>query len=143
MNTSFIIVPFDVAHLQRLEIQDAQCIPKDQFQEALAAPFGQAWTGMVDDVPMACAGLVNVWEGRAYAWALLGKHSGPWMTKITKAIKRGLNSAPFNRIEMAVDSGFEAGQRWAVILGFKLETPEPMRAYLPSGQSAYLYSMVR
>jgi hypothetical protein len=41
---------------------------------------------------------------------------------------------------MAVDAGFGAGCRWAELLGFSLETPEPMKKYLPNGRDAYLYA---
>jgi hypothetical protein len=87
--------------------------------------------------------MVEIWENRAYAWALLSRHAGPWMAAITRATRRGLKIAPFTRIEMAVDAEFPAAQRWAVMLGFHLETPDPMQRYMPTGRAAYLYAMVR
>lgn len=137
----FEIVPFEPEHILLMDVQEAQRPEADQAQ-GLAAPFGYAWTGMADGVPVACAGLVEVWEGRAYAWALLSRHAGRWMSAIVRGLRRGLKATPFRRIEMAVAAGFVAGQRLAVLLGFRLETPAPMRQYLPDGQDAYLYAMV-
>lgn len=139
---TFKIIPFEPAHIQQLDVQDAQRLTDDDQARALAAPFGLAWTGAVDGGPVACAGLVEVWPGRAYAWALLARNAGPWMAAITRGVRRALKAAPFDRIEMAVDSGFLAGQRWALMLGFELETPLPARRYLPGGRDAYLYAMV-
>lgn len=139
---TFKIIPFEPTHIQQLDVQDAQRLTDDDQARALAAPFGLAWTGAVDGVPVACAGLVEVWPGRAYAWALLARNAGPWMVAITRGVRRALKAAPFDRIEMAVDSGFLAGQRWALMLGFELETPLPARRYLPGWRDAYLYAMV-
>ena len=91
---------------------------------------------------MACAGLVEVWEGRAYAWAILSDNAGPYMLPLTREIRSKLAAAPFRRIEMAVDADFDAGARWAEMLGFRCETPAPMAAYLPNGRAAYLYARV-
>jgi|JI9StandDraft_2_1071091.scaffolds.fasta_scaffold04911_5 hypothetical protein len=139
---TFQVVPFEPEHILQLDVQEAQRLTDDEQARALAAPFGWAWTGMVDGVPVACAGLVEVWQGRAYAWALLARTAGPWMAAITRAVRRALKASTFDRIEMAVDAGFVAGQRWALLLGFELETPRPLRRYLPGGRDAYLYAMV-
>ena len=108
-----------------------------------STPQGLAWTALVDARPICCAGLIEVWQGRAYAWALLSDSAGPHMLGLTREIRSRFLSQPFARIEMAVDADFEAGRRWAVLLGFKLETPEPMAKFLPSGRDAYLYARTR
>ena len=136
----FEIIPFKPEHIGMIDAQEAQQIDRCNAEQV---PFGDAWTALGDGHPVACAGLVEAWPGRAYAWALLGKHAGRWLSAITRAVRRALDVAPFKRIEMAVDAGFVAGQRWAVMLGFELETPRPLRAYMPGGQSAFLYGMVR
>jgi hypothetical protein len=43
---------------------------------------------------------------------------------------------------MAVDANFAQGRRWAELLGFNCETPQPMRHYLPNGHDAYLYARI-
>lgn len=108
--------------------------------EALAMPYGLSWTALDGDEPICCAGVVEVWEGRAYAWALLSEYAGPHLLTLTRVIRSRLASLRYRRVEMAVDAGFDAGCRWAKMLGFRLETPAPMRGYLPNGRSAWLYA---
>lgn len=134
------VVPCEAAHLLRIQPQRAQL--SEVHAESLAAPAGMAWAALVDDEPIAAAGLVEVWPGRAYAWALLADAAGRHLLAITREIRSRLAAAGFRRVELAVDAGFAAGRRWAPLLGFHLETPEPMRAYLPNGRDAYLYARV-
>jgi len=136
------VVPFAPAHLVGFNVQPAQRSAFALQPDAVSAPFGQAWTALADGVPVGCAGFVEVWDGRAYAWALLAAHAGPHMIALTRAIRCVLAQAPFRRVEMAVDADFPQAARWAALLGFKCETPEPMRAYLPDGSDAYLYAKV-
>jgi hypothetical protein len=44
---------------------------------------------------------------------------------------------------MYAEAGNPRAERWAVLLGFHLETPEPMRAFLPDGKDAMLYAKVK
>ena len=124
-----------------MRAQSAQ-IPEVEHPDALTAAFGHAWTAMDGEEPMACAGVVEAWSGRAYAWALLSAHAGPHMLALTRVIRSRLSTLRYRRVEMAVDAGFEAGCRWARLLGFHLETPAPMRAYLPNSRPAYLFARV-
>lgn len=103
---------------------------------------GDAYCVLVDGVPVAAGGLVELWEGRAHAWALLGKQAKHHLLPITRAIRKRLASVPFRRIEMAVDAGFPQAIHWADMLGFECETPEPMRAYSPDGRACYLFARV-
>lgn len=135
------IVPLERDHLKAISVQPAQAA-EYAHADALASPLGIGWAALVDGEPVACAGLVEVWEGRAYAWAILSDNAGPYMRALTREIRSRLDAAPFRRIEMAVDAEFEAGARWAEMLGFRCETPAPMAAYLPNGRAAYLYARV-
>jgi hypothetical protein len=136
------IVTFERVHLALLSVQSAQLAGIDQFKDSPIEAFGQAWTAIENGVPIACAGIVQIWPGRGYAWALLSEQAGRWMLQITRAVRRAMALSGLRRIEMAVDSVFEAGARWALLLGCVLETPQPMRGYLPDGRDAYLFSKV-
>lgn len=138
---SFEVVRFDEAHLDAIRIQAAQRMTPEQRQQAMRVHYGDAWTALVDGHPVASAGLVELWEGRAYAWAMLGEDAGPWMRRITRAICSRLEEARYRRVEMAVDAGFGAGCRWAHLLGFELEALA--RAYMPGGRDAFIYARVR
>lgn len=106
-------------------------------------PAGQSWTALYGARPVACGGLVEQWSGRAYAWSLLTREAGPHLLSLTREIRSLLDAAPFARIEMAVDADFKAGHRWAKLLGFECETPEPMQKFFPNGRAANLYARIR
>lgn len=133
------VVTFDLAHVAALDVQDAQRVDAHD----LSGQYGMAFTALSDGQPIACAGVLEVWAGRGYAWALLGKECGRHFLAIHRAVNRGLVLSGLRRIEMAVDAEFLPGCRWAHLLGFRLETPDPMRAFLPNGRSAYLYARVQ
>lgn len=136
------IITFAPHHLDDMDIQPAQRMTAESLKEAKGAEFGRAWTAIVDGRPVACAGLITIWPGRAYAWAVLSAQAGRWMYAITRAIRERLQSDPHERIEMAVDADFAAGQRWAMMLGFECETPAPLRKYI-QGRDAYLYARIK
>jgi hypothetical protein len=141
------IVKFRSAHLQWLELQEAQAYlsadiakPENGF---LVEQAGQAFTAMDGGQVLACAGVVEVWAGRAVAWAFLSKNAGRHMMAIHRAVAGYLLASKVKRIEAWVDEGFEPGMRWLEMLGFRQETPEPMRAFRPDGGSCFLFARVK
>lgn len=133
------IIPFQAHHTRLMTAQSAQANEVDWAPVEAAA--GDAWTATVDGLPVACAGLIEMWAGRAQAWALLSVEAGPHMLAITRAIRFRLATASFRRIEMAVDVTFEAGVRWAHMLGFEHEAT--VRCYFPDGRAARLYARIK
>ena len=125
-------------HLRLLRPQDAQA--HEATDEALSAPVGQGWTAVVDGLPICCGGIVPVWPGRAYAWALLDRDAGPHMLALTRGIRSLLAGAGWRRLEMAVDAEFLPGKRWAEMLGFRAEALAPK--YLPNGHDAWVFVRV-
>ena len=134
------VTDFQPGHLARMRAQSAQMAEVNA--ESLSSPYGLAWSAFDGEEVISCAGVVEVWRGRAYAWALLSENAGPHLLTLTRVIRSRLASLPYRRVEMAVDAGFDAGCRWARMLGVRLETPEPMRAYLPNARPAYLFARV-
>ena len=132
------IAAFEPAHVAQIAPQSAQL--GEVNAATTAAEYGTAWTAFAAGAPVCSAGLVEVWQGRAYAWALLSESAGRYMLPLTREIRSRLSASGFARVEMAVDADFDAGRRWAEMLGFTLETPQPMRNYLPNGRDAYLYA---
>lgn len=138
-----IIRPFQIEHALAMRVQPNQQLPQGEFLKALQSPAGEAYTGFVDERPIGCAGVMGIWPGRALAWALLSDEAGPHMRSLTRAIRFFLDSVPFRRVEMAVDAEFPAAIRWAAMLGFQLETPEPMQGYTPDGRACYQFARVK
>jgi hypothetical protein len=133
------IIPFESHHTKLMTPQSAQAFEVDYAP--LEAAAGDAWTAVVDGLPVACAGLIEMWKDRAQAWALLSADAGPHMLPITRSIRFRLASSSFRRIEMAVDVDFEAGIRWAHMLGFEHECTA--RNYFPGGRTARLYARIK
>lgn len=141
-----IVIPFDPAHIDRLELQGAQPWIGEMRDPGYARALkdaGPCYTAIDGDRIVACAGLVNVWENRAHAWALIAHDAGRNFVAMFRAMQRFLDLQDTRRIEATVDAGFEQGHRMIRMLGFTLETPEPMRAYTPDGRDCHLYARVR
>jgi len=138
-------VPFTPAHLLALRLQAAQAdlqplLGQPEYGAALAG--ADTWTGLVDGRVVGCAGVLPQWPGRAIAWALLtrdltARHFLRVHLKVLRVL-RGAQDRGVRRIETTVDAGFDAGHRWARLLGFRPEGL--MRAYSPDGRDHVLYA---
>lgn len=139
-----IVAPLRLEHVRALRLQQAQepfaCHLTQEYVESLIE-HGRAWAVVDDNTVVACAGFVEQWSNRAYAWALIGSEAGRRMVAFTRIVRRFLDESPWPRIETAVDEQFEAGHRWAVALGFTKEGV--MRHYSPDGRDCALYGRVR
>lgn len=139
-----MITRYNPADLDEIEVQPMQTVERITPEHAIALQCNEAFTARSDDGEiLICAGALELWEGRALCWALLSAHAGPHMLEITRAVKRYLRIAPFHRLEVYVDSCFGPALRWAHMLGFQLETPQPMRGFLARDRNAYMFSRVR
>lgn len=140
------IKTFRPEDLLNVDIQPAQI---GDFPSGITLATGKlladhfAISGWAGERCIGCCGIVEVWSHRAIAWAVLSRDCGRRMLEITRHARAALDLHPCHRIETAVFSDFPAGRRWAELLGFYLETPEPMRHYDDNGRSAWLYARVR
>lgn len=139
-----IIVPFEPQHLEQLCLQPAQeylrgVVTREQAEVAAAHP---SFSGFAGDELLGCAGILPAWQDRALAWSWLGSSAGRHMAAITRAVRRFLEAQPHRRVEITVDVDFDAGHRWAELLGFTLEAPR-MKAYRPDGGDCSLYARIR
>lgn len=136
-----IIVPFDPAHLRGFVPQPAQAEDFAWQPAAPAAELGEAYTVIQEGRAICCAGIMPIWPGRAYSWALLAADAGPYMLGLTREVRRVVGASPHARIEMYVDPGHKASIRWACMLGFEFECQA--RKYLPRGRDAYLFARIK
>lgn len=131
-------------HVRTLRLQQEQrqfaCALTQEYVQSLI-DHGHAWTVIDGETIVACAGFVEHWHNRAYAWALIGDEAGRRMVPLTRIVRQFLDQSPWPRIETAVDEAFEAGHRWAKLLGFEKEGV--MRHYSPEGRDCALYARVR
>lgn len=137
--------PFHVDHLKAMRLQPSQAGRSHLLQgEVLEFLAGlEAYTAFADGQPVAACGLAEIWPGRAMAWAFLAENAGPHLVGITRAVRKFLDLKAPARTELYVDADFEPGRRWAEMLGFSCETPQPMRNFEPDGRAQYMYSRVR
>lgn len=91
-----------------------------------------SWTFVLDGEVIACVGSMAQWPGRHTLWAYLNDSTGPRMRWITRESLRLLRDVA-GRVEFTVRADFLAGQRWAKLLGFEVETPL-LRAFGPEGE---------
>lgn len=141
------IVPFRAEHLRQLQVQNAQLksmswMPADQAETIEQLGAIEAYTAIEGDRVVGCAGVLELWKGRAAAWAFLAGDLGRKFVPFHRAVKRFLAVAEYSRIEAEVALDFDEGHRWARILGFELENPR-MRKYFPDGSDAALYVKVK
>jgi len=132
------VVPYKAWHLRWLQELGAAEGGGLEFSEmqrwALQKEIGL--TVFAGEQPVACGGVVKVWQGRYAAWAYLPQISAAHMLFVTRAALSLLGSVQ-GRIEMTVREGFAEGVRWARILGFEYEATYPK--YGPDGALHFGY----
>ncbi len=138
------ILPFHVEHLKAMRLQPSQAhraaeLTDDvlQFIDGLEGYTAMSPAGE----PLAVCGLMPFHPGRSMAWAFLSENAGPHMVGITRAVRRFLDMKAPRRCEMYVDAGFDAGCRWAELLGFQREGF--LRAFDANGGDQIMFARIR
>jgi hypothetical protein len=139
------IVPFRPEHLAAIRLQGVQASAQPMMtvehgRQLIEQPGSLARTLLVDGVPMACAGLIELWRGRAYAWAYLSEGWERFARAVHRACLDNLQACRWRRVEMAVDVRYPQGKRWAWHLGFEFEGVA--RAFTPDGRDCEIWARV-
>jgi hypothetical protein len=138
------IVPFKPEHLVALQLQavqaSAQPLMTLEYGQQIASTVHYARTGMVDGVVIGCAGLTELWNGRAYAWAYLSEGWERHARAVHRAVLDGLRVCRWRRVEMAIDIRYPGAKRWAWHLGFTFEGVA--RAFTPDGRDCEIWARV-
>lgn len=132
-------------HAKAIGIQKAQMsvgtlLKTDGYVESLIST-GPAYACLVGDKVIAMAGVSMFWNGRGHGWATIADNGRPYLKAITKEVMNFLKFTSISRIETAVDCRFDAGHKWAQMLGFQKEGT--MRSWGPNGENYDLYSRVK
>lgn len=138
-------IPYKAEHLKNLQLQDAQVEASKliSYEHQKALENEHAYTFVDDGEILLCAGVMPLWPQRAVIWSYFSRNAGRKMLAIIRVTVSILDEMPFDRIESAVEENFSQGHRFNKLIGFKLETPEPMQKYFPTGSAAFLYSRVK
>lgn len=138
------VEPLNPGHIARLTVQPMQSewleVAKTLDPAGLSKAPSVAWAGVVGDEVIAAAGLLDGGCGRAQAWGLISDRAGPHFTALHRAVRDGLATAPYRRIEAITAANFQPARRWVEMLGFEFEGT--MRAYCSNGNDALLWARV-
>jgi hypothetical protein len=133
------VVPIQYKHIDGFRVQLAQL--GDVPNLGMLADMRDGWCALDGDIPVAFFGYHEMWSNRAVAWSVLSDRCSKMMHRVTRTALRFFDDIPCKRIEFTVRNGFDNGERWAQMLGFRREGF--MLSYYPDGGSAYLYARVR
>lgn len=134
MKAKYREVPFEAWHISLLMKDDASAALRCEYDPLVLKYLekGNSWTLLADDVPVLCGGTLKQWEGRHTGWAILNADTGKHMITVTRRARRIMGEAK-GRVECTVRQDFAAGQRWARMLGFEIET-YALKQYGPEGE---------
>ena len=106
---------------------------------------GPAYTLIVEDVPVACAGIILQEWNKAEAWALLSFLFYRHKIKAYRAIKAGLEAfiaeKKLQRVQAVVVSEDQPGIDFIECLGFECEGE--LKNFGPQHESFYMYARTR
>lgn len=138
-------IKFKPADLDELRLQPAQeylaaFVGRPGYGQELVEA-GPCYTVRRDGKIVCCAGVAELWKGRASAWALLSYDAGRSMRPLHRMVEDFLDNCGIRRVEAYVGPDFEPGHRWARMLGFEREGF--MRAFHTNGSDVVLYARIR
>jgi hypothetical protein len=139
-----IVVPFKAEHFWAIEEQPSQSYVKRLVEASHVKKLEemQTYSVLEGDKVLACFGWSELYSHRALIWAFISKHAGPHMMGLTRVGKRMIKGLTYRRIEMEVDCEFEAGHRWARMLGFTQEA-ECLRGFRMDGGDTAIYARIQ
>jgi len=142
-----VLVPFKAEHWMTF-VHFAQPY-QQEFRAALHKENGgPAFTAVLDNNVVACAGIIIHHKGMGYAWSIFEKNlieNKRLMVWVTRTVGRILpdikRSLALHRIEMIVDAEEAKHHRWAEKLGFSQENGRA-RMFTPDKHDVLRYEMV-
>lgn len=140
-----MIQPFKAEHLSKIKLQHWQASAQAEFANpdyGKVLENSYAYSLVDGDTVLCSAGIMDIWPGRAMAWALVGEDAGKRFFEIHRNVSAALRLHPAKRIEMAVHVDFKEAHRWAKLLGMHCEC-DSMQAYAPDGSNHSLYVRIK
>lgn len=107
---------------------------------------GLAWTAVLDDVPLACGGIVLLWPGVGSAWMMVSKEMMSYPFWLTRTVKDFLYASAahhhLHRVETVALADSLVNQQWLEALGFVREGGVA-HSYLTDKRSVVRYELVK
>lgn len=141
--TKIVVTPFQPQDAFDIELQNMQqgCITMTQETADALKEIGPAFTGRDADSGdiVGCSGLWMRHQGVSDSWGLLSRRAtGSTLLAITRVVRLFLDGRSEHRISGTALTGWEAGRRWLILLGFTYEGT--MRAYTEDQRDVDLYA---
>jgi hypothetical protein len=124
-----VLVPFQIDHLRQVKarapLELGVCL---QRVDALML-LGPAYTGMVGDQVLGCAGIVRLWPGVGEAWTIFSDEVCRHPLWLQKAVKTVIGTTmltlSLSRLQAVARADSERNCRWLQSLGFTWEGNMP------------------
>jgi hypothetical protein len=106
---------------------------------------GPAYTLVIDEKFIMCAGILIYNDGKGEAWMVLSELFYKYKKECFRAVRDKMeyiiSRYKLNRVESFIMSDFPEAERWVIHLGFSNVTPPPFgpRIFDPTGESMYQY----
>jgi hypothetical protein len=135
------IIPFHPEHLFAFMNRD-KWNQEDYRLAVEREQRGPAYTAVVGETVLACAGVMVVWPGVGSAWMAWSEDAARYPIWLTKAVRRLVQETAMifglHRIECVVLADNERNQRWIARMGFTMEQGKA-RAYTPDKRDVIRY----
>lgn len=124
------IVKFEPEHILQIEGREPDRSILAGLDNALEmaknhATHGPAWTGFWDSKPMACVGIVILWDGCAEGWALTSdlvrEHPCAFHRAVYKKLDEVTREYKIHRLQLSIPHSHIVSRMWAYRLGFRNE----------------------
>jgi hypothetical protein len=127
-------------HIDLIDLREGQIIESSLFD---GIDLGTAFTLMVDNKIICCAGVVNHRARVGECWLIASKDFRKYRYIICKTVKNFLKMlAPFyQRLQMSVREDFIEAQKFAEFVGFEKEGL--MRNFDANNDNYFLYGKVK
>lgn len=139
------LIPFQAEHLFEFKDRDWDVLPT--FEEGrIKQRGGPAFTAVINDKIVGCAGIQIMWPGVGSGWVCFGKEIERhpiWFTKMVRAVVQDtIRVYKLHRIEAQVLVGEKQNHQWARLLGFTLERNACARKYTQDERSIARYELI-
>lgn len=120
-----------------------------EFTQAviLADRKGESWTAIYDGRIMVIGGIVPHSAKTGYCFTLFSRYADDHKLIVAKLVKRMFlamfEDVGYHRVVTYNRVDALHHHKWCEWLGFKLETPEPIRKFDDEGNDYYQYGLVR
>ncbi len=137
-----IVVPTESWHFQAIQPQVAQAgeLPAIERMRLISKV---AATCLHGSLPVAIGGVLELAPHRGALWGILSVHAGAYMVELHKKTLRFLAQLPYRRLEAVVALDFEAGHRWAQMLGFEREDRHGLKYFGDDMRDYALYARIQ